>query len=152
MRGMRKLPESCCSTYMQFSVALIAGIYLSAMGKDFRFMVEFSVYMWILLIASSATTLLQQLTKYYAFKYSPVPPLMKYNFLPNVWQFFIDLLILHNHFSVVQLLGFASLGLIYGGQMVKGWIEQCTQKGEEEEISEEAEQKIIAKMSSVHPE
>ena len=152
MRGMAKMPESLCSTYQQFSLALFSGIYLYATGSDFHFMKEFSTLLWVLLVASAGLTIFQQSTKYFAFKYSPVPPLMKYNFLPNVWQFFIDLLILHNHFSVVQLLGFGALGLIYGSQMVQGLVEQYIKKEEQKEISEEEEQKLVARISSVHPE
>ena len=71
-----------------------------------------------LLFLSCALTIATQMAKFSAFKYSEAQPLQKYAFLPNCWQFFIDLLVLQNAFTGMQYVGFAILFAIYGGDIL----------------------------------
>jgi len=78
-------------------------------GLRFDFMLDLSLEAWMYLVLSCGLTILTQLAKSNAFKYSESARLQKLSFLPNVWQFSIDMFILSVAFSTMQLTGFGLL-------------------------------------------
>lgn len=66
------------------------------------------------------------MAKFSAFKYSEAQPLQKYAFLPNCWQFFIDLLILESAFTGMQYIGFGILFAVYGGEVFMNLVSETT--------------------------
>ena len=72
-----------------------------ATGLTFSFVWELSTGAWLYLVLSCALTVVSQLVKAMAYKYCETAPLQKLSFLPNVWQFFIDLIILSVAFSTM---------------------------------------------------
>ena len=95
------------------------------MTNNFSFVSEFSLLTWVLLAMSAALNIGQQYSRSYAYRNSEIPPLQRYAFLPNVWQFLVDLLILHTPFGKIQLFGFAVLGVFYTSQLVWGIVASC---------------------------
>lgn len=69
MRQMRRLPETCCSTYQNATLFVLSGCYLVYSGTSFSFVLEFSLVSWALIMLSSLTTVATQLMKFKAFKY-----------------------------------------------------------------------------------
>jgi len=92
---------------------MLAAIYMGASGLSFDFVWTLSREAWLYLVLSCLLTILTQLAKANAFKYCESAPLQKLSFLPNVWQFSIDLVILGVAFSAMQLTGFSMLVLFY---------------------------------------
>lgn len=90
-----------------------------AYGLDFNFMFEFGLEAWGLAIASALLTIFTQTAKFTAFKYQQASQLQKLAFVPNVWQFGVDLLILGLAFSAMQYLGFAILFGYYGLEIAR---------------------------------
>ena len=113
MRKMRKMPESLCSAYQNVSLTLLASIYMLCTGISFDFIWTLSQSAWFYIILSCALTIISQIVKAHAFKYSESSRLQKLSFLPNVWQFSIDLFILSVAFSTMQLTGFGLLVSFY---------------------------------------
>ena len=113
MRKMRKMPEQLCSTYQNLSLTLLAGVYMLIAGLSFDFVWTLSGQAWLYLSLSCSLTILTQLAKATAFKYSESSRLQPLSFLPNVWQFGIDLLILSVAFTSMQITGFSLLVLFY---------------------------------------
>jgi len=70
MRKMRKMPESLCSAYQNISLTLLASVYMVGTGLDFKFIMELSNSAWIYIILSCALTIISQMVKASAFKYS----------------------------------------------------------------------------------
>ena len=82
-------------------------------GLSFDFVWTLSGQAWLYLSLSCSLTILTQLAKATAFKYSESSRLQPLSFLPNVWQFGIDLLILSVAFTSMQITGFSLLVLFY---------------------------------------
>ena len=43
MKGMNKMPEQTCTTYMLMSVTILSGIYLFSIGDHFEFINQFDL-------------------------------------------------------------------------------------------------------------
>ncbi len=122
MRQMRKMPETTCSTYQNLSLAVLSGACMLGLGLPFDFFLEFTWQAWLLVLASSLLTILTQTAKFAAFKYHQASALQKLAFVPNVWQFMGDLLILGCTFSAVQYTGFALLFGFYGLELARYFV------------------------------
>ena len=57
------------------------------------------------------------MTKFLACRYHKASDLQKLAFLPNVWQFLIDIFIMKATFSGLELSGFVLLFVFYGGYL-----------------------------------
>lgn len=99
MRKMKKMPEQLCSAYQNVTLALLASFYMALSGLSFDFVWSLSTEAWMWLLASCSLTLLTQMAKATAFKNSESARLQKLSFLPNVWQFGIDMMLLSVAFS-----------------------------------------------------
>ena len=117
MRKMRKMPEQLCSAYQNLTLSLLAALYMLATGLSFDFIWTLSNEAWMYLVISCSLTILTQLAKASAFRYSESSRLQKLSYLPNVWQFAIDLLILSVLFTKMQFIGFGLLITFYMVEM-----------------------------------
>ena len=124
MRKMRKMPEQLCSAYQNLTLTLLAGIYMMASGLSFDFVWTLSGEAWMYLCLSCALTIFTQLAKATAFKFSESSRLQKLSFLPNVWQFSIDIAVLSVAFSTLQLTGFGLLVAFYVCELVYNVVER----------------------------
>lgn len=128
MRKMRKMPEQLCSSYQNVSLTLIFGTALMLTGEGFSFMAQLSSTAWFYLVLSCTLTIVTQLLKFNAFKYCEAQPLQKLSFLPNVWQFGVDLLILSVVFTQMQFVGFALLIAFYVIELTYNLVESRLKK------------------------
>ena len=94
MRMMRKMPETTASFYQNIALFVIAGVFMLFEGTSFLFMWHFSLVSWLTITLSALFTILTYTTKATALKYHKASSLQKLAFVPNVFQFIIDLLIL----------------------------------------------------------
>jgi len=94
MRKMRKMPEDLVSCYVNFTLAIGTSLVMYMTGEDFLFFLDFSPAMWVLIVITSALSVIIQQLKYKAFRYQEASKLQKLSFLPNVWQFSVDCLVL----------------------------------------------------------
>jgi hypothetical protein len=99
---MRKLSEAVVSTYVQIVLTVTIGVLMYIQGANFNFLAEFSLVQWILLIAASIVQIFKSMTKFLACRYHTASDLQKLAFLPNVWTFLIDVLILKATFSGLE--------------------------------------------------
>jgi hypothetical protein len=65
----------------------------------FEFIMKFDIGSWLILCAGSLVTILASTTKFLAYKYHEASDLQKLAFLPNVWQFLLDIIFLHAIFN-----------------------------------------------------
>lgn len=93
-------------------------------GVSFGFIFQLTAVSWALVLISSLTTLMTQLSKFKAFKYQQASKLQNLAFVPNLWQFMIDLLIMSVVFTQMQYCGFALLFLFYGWRAFAFMMEQ----------------------------
>ena len=126
MRQMRKMPEQLCSAYQNLTLTLLASVYMLCTRLNFDFISGLSSTAWLYLCLSCALTIMTQLAKANAFKYSESSRLQKHSFLPNLWNFSIDLIILSVAFSSMQIAGFTLLVAFYffeaGYEVIKNCI------------------------------
>lgn len=114
MRKMRRLPETVCTSYSNITLSLISAAAMIIHKESFSFMFEFTLETWILIVVSSILTVLSSTTKFTALKYQKASDLQVLAFVPNLWQFLIDFIIINLSFSKMQLVGFGLLFLFYG--------------------------------------
>ena len=134
---MRKMPEQLCSAYQNLSLTLLASVYMLASGLSFDFVTSLSNEAWLYLCISCALTILTQLAKANAFKFSESARLQKHSFLPNLWNFSIDLLILFVAFSTMQITGFALLVAFYACEVTYSIVEERIRKNKQFEPNDE---------------
>ena len=142
MRKMKKMPEELCSAYQNMSLALLAACYMMLSGLSFDFVYELSSAAWIWLVASCLLTILTQNAKAKAFKYSESARLQKLSFLPNVWQFSIDMIVLSVVFSTMQLTGFGLLVAFYAVEFIYNVVSDRMRNKKEFECNDEGYTKL----------
>jgi hypothetical protein len=65
MRQMRRLPETCCSTYQNLVLFVLSGLIMAWQEpQSFGFVLELTWTSWALVIVSSALTLSTQIYKF----------------------------------------------------------------------------------------
>ena len=88
-------------------------------------------------------TIFTQLAKANAFKYSESARLQKHSFLPNVWNFAIDLVVLSVAFSTMQLTGFSLLVAFYACEITYQIVEERLRKNKQFEASDEGYTNVV---------
>ena len=111
------MSECVVSTYVQVSLTLVIAAMMVFQGSDFSFMTKFSPAAWLCLIGSAIVNILGSMTKFIAIKYHKASDLQKLAFLPNVWQFFIDIFIMKAVFTEIEMTGFIALFVFYAGYL-----------------------------------
>lgn len=124
MRQMRKLPETCASNYCNMSLTVLSLSVMVSQRADFSFLLNFSIQTWIVIVLSCVFTIMAQITKAIAYKYQPVSKLQNLAFVPNLWQFMIDLSVMGVTYGLWQLVGFGLLFAFYGGSALKFYLKQ----------------------------
>ena len=120
-----------CYSNAVLLVTSIVGLYLTS-ERGYGFLLEFSWTVWLLLILAALNTIFEHLAKFLAFRYYRAAPLQKFNFLPNVWNFTIDILFMHVGFSTLQVIGFICLFTFYTGELLHFYLVRDIQ-GEEKQ-------------------
>lgn len=115
---------------------------MSLSGLSFDFVWTLSLEAWVFLCASCFLTLLTQMAKATAFKNSESARLQKLSFLPNVWQFSIDLVILGVVFSTMQLTGFGLLVAFYAVEFIYNVVADRMANKKEFECNDEGYTKL----------
>ena len=110
------------------TLTLVIGVLMVIQGASFSFLLNFSAMSWFLLIASSLVNILSSTTKFLACKYHTASDLQKLAFLPNVWQFCIDITFMHATFSGLELTGFVALFVFYGAYLAFVAASSCLNK------------------------
>ena len=137
MRQMRKMPEQLCSAYQNLTLTVLASVYMLATGLSFDFVWTLSSQAWLYLCISCGLTILTQLAKASAFKFSESARLQKHSFLPNLWNFSIDLLILSVAFSTMQITGFALLVAFYACEVTYSIVEDRIRRNKQFEPNDD---------------
>ena len=73
---------------------------------------------WVLITLAGIFTIFENTAKFMAFRYEEAAKLQKLAFLPNVWNFTVDGILLHTTFASLQLVGFISLFVFYTYELV----------------------------------
>ena len=89
-----------CYSNAVLLVTSVTGLALTS-DKGYGFVKEFSYMTWFLLTLAGLNTIFEHLAKFLAFRYYRAAPLQKFNFLPNVWNFTIDILFMHADFGTL---------------------------------------------------
>lgn len=87
----------------------------------------------MLITLAGIFTIFENTLKFLAFRYEEAAKLQKLAFLPNVWNFSVDGLILHTTFGSLQLAGFISLFVFYGIELVTFYFIRVKTDEEKEE-------------------
>jgi len=95
----------------------ILGVY-GYEHMDFSFIAKLSTISWVLISLAGLFTIFENTAKFMAFRYEEAAKLQKLAFLPNVWNFSIDIL-KHTHFGSLQLVGFVALFAFYAYEMFR---------------------------------
>jgi len=113
-RLMKKNHFMVMTTYTGIVLFVSSTIFVTISSTmDFGFLTEFSWASWGLVLLAAILTILENVSKFLAFKYQEASKLQKLAFLPNVWAFTVDLLVIHSHFSTMQIWGFTILFIFY---------------------------------------
>ena len=79
---------------------------------------ELGAWSWILIVLAGVFTIFENTAKFMAFRYEEAAKLQKLAFLPNVWNFTIDIF-KKTTFSAMQLSGFISLFVFYACELIR---------------------------------
>ena len=90
---------------------------------------------WVLITLAGVCTIFENTAKFMAFRYEEAAKLQKLAFLPNVWNFFIDLLVMQAKFGVLQVTGFISLFIFYTYELLSFYFCQPEVKKTEDEFT-----------------
>lgn len=118
MRKMRRMHYMVVSTYTNLFLAVTSVTAVACMpGLGFGYLSEFGGWSWFYFSMIATLSILEQTSKFCALKYQEAAKLQRLAFLPNVWQFCVDLLIVHKDYSTMQFVGFALLFSFYSLEM-----------------------------------
>lgn len=84
---------------MNITLTIFGGAYMLAYGLSFDFFYELDALTWVLLTLSTIFAIASSIAKFAAFRNHEASKLQQLAFLPNVWQFGIDLIVLNLAFS-----------------------------------------------------
>ena len=88
-----------CYTNVVLLITSTLGIWLTGIG--YEFINELSYASYGLITLAGIMTIFEHIGKFMAFRYYEAAPLQKLSFLPNVWNFTVDLLIMHVDFATL---------------------------------------------------
>ena len=105
-----------CYTNVILLFTSIAGIYFTDL--NYEFIHKLSLASWLLITLAGVMTIFEHVGKFMAFRYYKAAPLQKLSFLPNVWNFLIDIFVMHVDFATLQLVGFTVLFTYYTAELI----------------------------------
>jgi len=100
-----------CYSNLILCIVSVIGVQASD-DVDLQIVKELGFWSWVLISLAGLLTIFETTTKQLAFRYEEAAKLQKLAFLPNVWNFTIDLL-KHTTFGALQLAGFSLLFAFY---------------------------------------
>ena len=131
MRRNHAFTLTCYTNVVLLFVSVI-GIYLTQI--DYSFIYGLELGSWLLITAAGVMTIGEHIGKFMAFRYYKAAPLQKLSFLPNVWNFLIDLIIVHVDFATLQIIGFAVLFGYYFCELIHFYFIRDHEADEKEEL------------------
>ncbi len=106
-----------CYTNLLMGVVSVIGVHCYD-HISFDIVTELSVWSWVLIGLAGLFTIFENTAKFMAFRYEEASKLQKLAFLPNVWNFSIDVL-KHTTFGTFQLAGFLLLFVFYTYELIR---------------------------------
>ena len=106
-----------CYTNLLMGVVSVIGVHCYD-HISFDIVTELSVWSWVLIGLAGLFTIFENTAKFMAFRYEEASKLQKLAFLPNVWNFSIDVL-KHTTFGGLQLAGFLLLFVFYTYELIR---------------------------------
>lgn len=92
-RKMKKNHPLAVTCYTNMILGVVSVISIAFIdGLDFSIVKELGVWSWILISLAGLFTIFENTAKQMAFRYEEAARLQKLAFLPNVWNFTIDLM------------------------------------------------------------
>ena len=99
MRQMRKMAPSTVTSYTNLTIVFFACGVMFLSGQSFNFWKEFTLESWMLLFLVGLITCVHQNVQLIASANQTPSKLANLSFLPNMWQFAIDWMIIGAVFS-----------------------------------------------------
>ena len=131
MKKNHPLAVTCYSNLLLGTVSIIGVQCYEHINYDFLWTLSWAS--WLLITLAGIFTIFENTLKFLAFRYEEAAKLQKLAFLPNVWNFSVDGLILHTTFGSLQLAGFISLFVFYGIELVTFYFIRVKTDEEKEE-------------------
>ena len=137
-RRMKKNHPMAQTCYTNLLLGVVSVIGVCCYDHiDFSFIKDWSFLSWVLITLAGLFTIFENTAKFMAFRYEEAAKLQKLAFLPNVWNFVIDL-IKGTHFGGLQLAGFISLFVFYTYELVSFYFCQPAKVESDTNPSQEA--------------
>ena len=106
-----------CYTNLLLGIVSVIGVQLYE-HISYTYFANFSAVSWVLITLAGIFTIFENTAKFMAFRYEEAAKLQKLAFLPNVWNFMIDLIVVQAKFGALQLTGFVALFIFYTYELV----------------------------------
>ena len=129
-----------CYTNVVLLFTSIVGLYI-VNNLDLSFIGELSIASLCLIAAAGIMTIGEQVGKFMAFRYYKAAPLQKLSFLPNVYNFLIDLAFMHVDFATIQIVSFTVLFGYYFCELIHFYFIRDHTADEKEGLEEEEAKK-----------
>ena len=110
-----------CYTNLLLGIVSVIGIQLND-HLNYEYIKALGGVSWVLITLAGVCTIFENTAKFMAFRYEEAAKLQKLAFLPNVWNFFIDLLVMQAKFGALQIGGFISLFIFYTYELLSFYL------------------------------
>lgn len=127
MKNNHPMAQACYTNLLLGIVSLIGIACFPHINFDFIY--SFSFLSWVLVTFAGIFTIFENTAKFMAFRYEEAAKLQKLAFLPNVWNFLIDLLVIKATFGAMQLVGFSLLFAFYTFELVTFYLKSDPEEG-----------------------
>ena len=112
-RKMKRNHAFTLTCYTNVVLLITSTIGIQATGLNYEFLSDLNAASYCLITLAGVMTIFEHIGKFMAFRYYEAAPLQKLSFLPTVWNFLIDILIMKVNFAQLQLIGFSVLFSYY---------------------------------------
>ena len=137
------MAQACYTNLLLAIVSVIGIACYDHISYDFIY--TLGTWSWILITLAGIFTIFENTAKFMAFRYEEAAKLQKLAFLPNVWNFTVDGIILHTGYGTLQLVGFGLLFAFYAYELVSFYLfpnlngasKTAESESEKEDIDEE---------------
>jgi len=120
MRKMKEMHYMVVSTYKNIFMAFFSiSMIVASPNLDFKFVQELTAKQWLLFVLLGLMMIGDLTLKFSALKFQQASKLQKLAFLPCVWQFLIDLLLVQQGFEALQIVGFCIIFAFYIFEIVE---------------------------------
>lgn len=118
-RKMKKNHPLAQTCYTNLLLAIVSLIGIACYDHlDLSIVYDLNAWSWVLISMAGLFTIFENTAKFMAFRYEEAAKLQKLAFLPNVWNFTIDVF-KHTTFGGLQLAGFLLLFIFYTYELLR---------------------------------